>query len=156
MAKSRGVDQPEKKGQSEFSSSRLMNVGKVVKVTQVIDGDPIVHEFRVRELSLFGLTEILIDAADLFMSLGDIRSDSDGLIFLVNLLRRAETKETICKLFAEFCGATDPTVFEKMTATEGLQLIKAIKDVTDFEEIKKLFFDLGLEKLVPIASTASL
>lgn len=142
MAKSRGKDGSQDTAKANKESLRILNIGVPVTVGGV--------EYRVREPGLLEFASFMLDAADIFMAMEQHKDNP--LQFLAIAAQHERVRSTISKLFGSLCGAPAEN-FENLTVTEGLALLKAAKEVLDFEEIKKGFFDLGLGKFLPIQIT---
>ena len=135
--KSRGEDAVVSKGKEPVDINRLLNVGKEVTLS--------FGKFTVKELSVFDLISTMSEGLDIFVGLAD--TDSTSEMDLIKLIvSDPQIQEQFCKIIALCCQSRDFELFKSMTTTDLFKVIRVIKDIIDFEEIKETFFELGLQK----------
>lgn len=140
-------DNPKSRGEEVVSNekksvdiNRLLNIGKEVELS--------FGKYTVKELSVFDLISTVADGLDHFIAIVDAEVDSElELIKLV--VSDSEIQHQFCKLVAMSCQSSDIELFKQMKTSDLLKVVRAIKEVIDFEEIKQTFFELGLQKYLP-------
>ena len=139
-------DNPKSKGKAastkktaakEVNINRMLNVGQEVTLT--------IGKYTVKELSVFDLIASLSDGLEIFVSLTDEENASE-LELLRMIVSNKDMQVQVCRLIALCCQSNDFELFKQMTTTDLLKVIKVIKEVIDFEELKETFFELGLQK----------
>ena len=130
-------------------ATRFMNRGEPVKLS--------FGDYSVKELYVYDLFEILTDCLEVFQSLADLSSEeSDDMGFIKQVIKSPQFRGQIGKIFALYCGEEDLTKFEKLKLGDFSKLLVAVKKVTDFEELKSVFFELDLQKyLFPSTATST-
>lgn len=135
---------PAKAEEQLNDTERFMNVGVPVELS--------IGNYYVRELSVKNL--IILAAGGLEVLMGFYSKDNEesqtdfGLY--ASMVADDKVWKKICDIFAKYCDENDSSVFDNLSLKDFNILIPAIKSVTDFEEIKKVFFQLGIEKFLPI------
>ncbi len=140
-------DNPKSRGEEVVSNekkavdiNRLLNIGKEVELS--------FGKYTVKELSVFDLISTVADGLDHFIAIVDAEVDSElELIKLV--VSDSEIQHQFCKLVALSCQSSDIELFKQMKTSDLLKVVRAVKEVIDFEEIKQTFFELGLQKYLP-------
>ena len=140
-------DNPKSRGEEVVSNekksvdiNRLLNIGKEVELS--------FGKYTVKELSVFDLISTVADGLDHFIAIVDAEVDSElELIKLV--VSDSEIQHQFCKLVAMSCQSSDIELFKQMKTSDLLKVVRAVKEVIDFEEIKQTFFELGLQKYLP-------
>lgn len=137
--KSRGeeVVSTEKK---EVDIKRMLNVGQDVELS--------FGKFKVKELSVFDLISTMSEGLEVFVGLAGLEDASEMDIIRI-IVSDKKMQEQICKIIALCCQSNDYELFQSMTTSDLLKVVRTIKDVIDFEEIKETFFELGLQKYLP-------
>lgn len=135
--KSRGEETVASSEKKEVDIKRMLNVGEDVTLS--------FGHFKVKELSVFDLISTMSEGLEVFVSLSDVEDVSE--MDMIRLLVSDEKmQEQICKIIALCCQSKDYELFKSMTTTDLLKVIRVMKEVIDFEEIKETFFELGLQK----------
>jgi len=144
--KSRGEETVVSTEKKPVDMGRLLNLGKEVELS--------FGKFTVKELSVLDLISTLADGLDHFMAVLDAEVASElDLIKLV--VSDSEIQHQFCKLVAMSCQSSDIELFKQMKTSDLLKVIRAVKEVIDFEEIKETFFELGLQKYLPSQTPTS-
>jgi hypothetical protein len=137
-------DNPKSKGQKVVTKEdkpvdmkRLLNMGVDVSLS--------FGEFKVKELSVFSLMEAVAEGLDFFVSVLDEETTNE-LDMIKKIVSNKNIQTQFCKIVAASCGSPDIDLFKTMKTSDLLKVIKALKQVIDFEEIKETFFELGLQK----------
>lgn len=144
--KSKGSAVVETEKTEEVDLKRMTNAGKEVHLT--------FGTYTVRELGIFKLTNLVLDAVDTFTLLTS-GEYADDLAVVRKLANAPELRNELAMVMATFCGETDYTQFEDPKPSDFIKIVKAVREVVDFEEIKSTFFELGLQKYlnITVAST---
>ena len=129
------------------NTERFINVGIPVELS--------IGNYNVRELSAKNL--IILAAGGLEVLMGFYSKDNDeaqtDFGMYASMVADDKVWRKICDVFAKYCDEKDASVFDDLSLKDFNILIPAIKSVTDFEEIKKVFFQLGIEKYLPIPTS---
>lgn len=126
-------------------TERLANVGVPLKLKKFGD-----VELQVRELALEDIVTLTSDLALVLEVFGGDKlkaavagksKGTEGIEMLAAVLAAEPTLQAIRKVAA---ASTDrkPEEFKGMGISDWLKLVKAIKDVTNWEELSEVFFDL--------------
>lgn len=135
--KSRGEETVVSTEKKEVDIKRMLNIGQEVELSFGL--------YKVKELSVFDLIATMSEGLDIFVGLAE--SDSLSEMELIKLIvSDSKMQDQFCKIIALCCQSKDFELFRKMTTTDLFKVIKVIKEVIDFEEIKETFFELGLQK----------
>lgn len=135
--KSRGEEAVVSTEKKEVDIKRMLNIGQEVELSFGL--------YKVKELSVFDLIATMSEGLDIFVGLAE--SDSLSEMELIKLIvSDSKMQDQFCKIIALCCQSKDFELFRKMTTTDLFKVIKVIKEVIDFEEIKETFFELGLQK----------
>jgi len=140
-------DNPKSRGEELVSNEkksvdmgRFLNIGKEIELS--------FGKFTVKELSVFDLISTIADGLDHFVTI--IEAEVSSELELIKLVvADEEIQHQFCKLVAMSCQSSDIELFKQMKTSDLLKVVRAIKDVIDFEEIKETFFELGLQKYLP-------
>ena len=134
-------------GMSE--AERMANVG-----IEVVCKAPALGTLRVRELTLENLIGLVSDLAVVLETIttepGADKADDHGMHFMVRLLQEPQMLASVQKIAAVACNKS-PEAFVGVGVADWLKLLVALKKVTDWEEVRALFF-----VLVPANSFAGL
>ena len=115
--------------------TRLLNVGVAVTLKKL-------GNVQVKELTLENIILLSKDILKILTSMSETTSGSkDGISWVLFLLENPDTVEAVKKVAAASSGV-GADHFTNMGISDWLKLITAFKQVTDWEEIKELFFQL--------------
>lgn len=130
-------------------TTRFLNLGIPVKLS--------FGEYTVRELDVVSLGLLATNGLDVLVQLQQSEGDGTGSDFALisRVLMNPDGRDIIARIFSFYCGEEDPTPFRSLKPRDFNTLWKAVKEVTDFEEIKETFFVLGLQKYLPILPTST-
>ena len=130
------TDQSNDVGRSD--AERILNLGQTVILKKL--GQVIVKELTLENLIEFSRDVLLLMRGIDFTKMSSSK-DGEGLATVVALLHN---KQTIQSLTAIVGASTDrpATDYKDLGVSDWLTLIIAIKTANDWEEIKKLFFQL--------------
>jgi hypothetical protein len=116
-------------------SKRFLNVGVNVELS--------IGDYVVKELSAFELLDLVSKSLELLLHLQLLGEESqDELRILAHILMSDELKPKLRHIFAVFCREENEELFDNLSITDVKKLVNAIKEVTDFEEIRELFLAL--------------
>jgi len=130
---------------TQSETERLVNAGVVIKLKHFGD-----EEVRVRELALEDIVVLTSDIALVLEVFGGDKLKSavsgkgkatEGIEVLAAIMQAEPTLNAIRKLAAASTGKK-PEDFNRVGIGDWFKLIKAVKDVTDWEELSEVFFDL--------------
>ena len=143
--KAKSAKKVEKK---EIDNTRFLNMGKEVELS--------IGTYTFKELSAWDLTEIVTKSFDVFSELlADTSQETNEYKAFARVLGDPTFKVAVCGIIAKFTSEDDPTVFENLRVADVKKVISAIKEVTDLEEIKELFFELGLQNILTMSQTST-
>ena len=125
---------------------RLLNVGKEVELS--------FGTFTVRELDVFALISVVSEGLEAFVNISSGEGASE-LDIIRSIGRDKEFQKQVAKILALFCGSDDYSLFEKPSVKDFCLLVKTIKEVVDFAEIKEAFFELGLQKYLNLSPNST-
>jgi hypothetical protein len=135
--KSRGEEATVSNEESSVDIKRMLNVGQEVTLS--------FGKFIVKELSVFDLISTMSEGLDIFVGIAD--TDTSSEMDLIKLIvSDPQLQEQFCKIVALCCQSREFELFKEMTTSDLFKVVKVIKDIIDFEEIKETFFELGLQK----------
>ena len=137
-------DNPKSKGKAAETKKtkpvdmkRMLNLGKEVELS--------FGKYTVKELSVFDLLSTLADGLEFFIAILDTDTKNE-IELITSIVANKEVQEQFCKIVSLSCQSEDYDLFKKMTTSDLLKIIKALKEVVDFQELKETFFELGLQK----------
>ena len=136
---------PEQK-EEEVDMKRMLNVGKDVTLS--------FGDYTVRELDIFSLISIVSEGLEAFVSLSTDPNATE-LDIIRSIGKDKKFQKQVSDIFALFCGEDDTKQFETLKIKDFCTLVKAIKEVVDFEEIKETFFELGLQKYLNLTPNST-
>lgn len=143
--KAKATKKVEKK---EVDQARFLNIGQPVELS--------IGSFTFRELSAWDLTDIVTTSFEVFSGLlSDTSEETNEYKAFAKVLGDPNFKVQVCKIFAKYTDTEDHTVFENLRVGDIKKIIAAIKEVTDIEEIKELFFELGLQNVLVTGQTST-
>jgi len=132
----------------EVDQARFLNIGQPVELS--------IGTFTFRELSAWDLTEIVTTSFEAFSGLlSDSSDETNEYKAFAKVLSDPAFKVQVCWIIAKFTDTEDPTVFDNLRVRDIKLIVAAVKEVTDLEEIKELFFELGLQKIMMTGQTST-
>jgi hypothetical protein len=111
-----------------------------------------IGSFTVRELDVVSLAQLSAGGLDLMVAIHEAGESLEGmpeLLLMKKMIEQSDSRKLIGRIFSEYCGGEAPEKFERLSPEDFNKLWEAVSKVTDFEQIKKVFFNLGLHKLFP-------
>ncbi len=135
--KSRGEEAVASSEKKEVNIKRMLNVGQDVTLS--------FGHFKVKELSVFDLIATMSEGLEVFVGLAGVEEASEMDMIRI-IISDEKMQDQVCKIIAMCCQSTDFELFKSMTTSDLLKVVRIIKEVVDFEEIKETFFELGLQK----------
>ncbi len=124
--------------------NRYMNIGKPVELA--------FGTYQVKEFSAYKLISIVAECAEAFTELG---SGKTPLQVIAAVGRDVELQTQVSKILAICCNADDYKPFMEISPTDFIKVLKTIKEVVNFEELKQSFLELELHKYLTIAPTST-
>lgn len=121
-------------------SQRMLNVGVVVELKS--RGEKV----TVKELSLEDILTNISALAEMVVTI-DFSKEVDPMAFVVSIAQRPDTFELL-KVLASTSTKTEKEYWNDVGVTDWVRVIRAFKQVLDWEELKALFTELGLNKLM--------
>lgn len=126
----------------EDDTKRYLNTGIPVELS--------FGKYNVKELDVISLMSLVAGGLETFVDMGEGTNDLD---LIKKLVKKPETRDLVGEIFAMYCDAEDATPFKRLGIKDFNKLYPAIKEVTDFEEIKQTFFVMGLQEYLPVPTS---
>lgn len=142
--------QPQEQNTSKLDdTTRFLNLGIPVTLS--------FGEYNVRELDVVTLGQLAANGLDILVQMQqqDENKEQSDFALIQKILMSPDGRKTLAKVFAAYCDSEDTEPFEKLRPKDFNTLWKAVKEVTDFEQIKETFFVLGLQNFLPIIPTST-
>jgi hypothetical protein len=120
-------------------AERMLNLGIPIETKNM-------GELRVKELSLESIISLGGDLVDVFQEISgpeseDVAGDSRGLSWMKSALSNPKTMKVLKKVAAASTGKNHED-FSDLGVKDWLNWANAFKEVTDWEEVSQLFFNL--------------
>ena len=137
----------DKQATSEAKEKQEVDFTKIAKVPSK-EVELSFGTYTVKDLSVPSLMVLLGQCLDIFVAVSESDEELDPLVLLAAVSRMPGFKEKIATFFALCCGEEEPTLFLELNLEDFKILFPAIKEVVDFEEIRKTFLEAGLLSLL--------
>ncbi len=115
-------------------TERMANLGTTIELDSL-------GKITVRELTIKELMSLSGGIATIFQKFGESGVEAEGVSQIGKILSDPETEDIIFSLGAAMTGVEKEKLSE-VGVTDALKLIKTIKEVLNWEEMSKLFFEL--------------
>ncbi len=119
------------KKKKDVDVKRLLNVGKEVQLT--------FGTYTVKELCVFDLISVVADGLESFVKLLEGPETSSEMELLALLISDEELQDQFCKILALSCQTEDKDLFKQMKTSDLLKVVRALKEVNDYEGDKERF-----------------
>ena len=130
------VQSPSAASSEQSDTNRMMNAGIPLTLKKL--GAITVKELELEDLLL--LSDTILSALTVFMDVSGDKSLSE--LALLGVILKSNESLVALKAIAAASTKRQPSEYDGMGISDWISLIKAFKQVTDWEELKDLFMEL--------------